>query len=83
MFLSMAIFSTFILLLTVITFKDKPPRPPGAVQTWSFIGQVERVYETNTKKALKILAGNRNYGFAMISCCIIILFTYMISTLTG
>ena len=83
MFLSMAIFSTFILLLTVITFKDKPPRPPGAAKTWSFIGQVERVYETKTKKALKILAGNRNYCFAMISCSIIILFTYMISTLTG
>lgn len=81
MFLVVALFSTFISLLIIFTFKDKPARPPGAMHTWS--GQVERVYEASTRKALKALVSKRNYCIAMSSSSIVLLFICMVSTLTG
>jgi hypothetical protein len=83
MFLWVSIISTVVSFMIIFTFKEKPARPPGVTYSWSFMGQLPREYETSTKKALKLLAGNRDYMFAMVSGGTLVLFTYIIASVIG
>jgi hypothetical protein len=83
MFVWISIWSTAVSLLVLLFFKDKPIKPSGLLENASFQGQIERKYETSTKLALKKLMSNSNFVLAAIAVGLMIMFTYLVSTVTG